>query len=246
MQDKPYRSIVGAIGYTTSVGVRGDCAFAQKECARYNANPGPRHWAKLLQIVQYLRKTPKHGVFFPKAGGFQLTGSSDADYNGDTDERLSTTGVVIKFGGAPILTMSRTQKYAAKSVGQSEHGALAQMAAELLFFRHALLSLDLPQGVTGVEVNENIQCLMESDSAVALAAARRPDNWPSDKFKHIESHKMFWHQYVKDKVLKLVKVPTELMPADVLTKNFLSVEKFENAAAHIVRPLPKMLQIGQV
>ena len=81
---------------------------------------------------------------------------------------------------------------------------------------------------------------------VALAAARRPDNWPSDKFKHIESHKMFWHQYVKDKVLKLVKVPTELMPADVLTKNFLSVEKFENAAAHIVRPLPKMLQIGQV
>ena len=57
---------------------------------------------------------------------------------------------------------------------------------------------------------------------------------------------MFWHHYVKDKVLKLVKVPTELMPADVLTKNFLSVEKFENAAAHIVRPLPKMLQIGQV
>ena len=171
-----------------------------------------------------------------------MTGSSDADYNGDPNERLSTTGVVVKFGGAVILAMSRTQKYAAKSVGQSEHGALAQMAAELLFFRQALQSLNLPQGVTGVEVSEHLTCDMESDSSVALAAAQRPANWPTDRFKHIESHKFFWHQYVKAKVLKLVKVPTELMPADVLTKSFDSVEKFGNAAEHIVTPLPKSLR----
>lgn len=237
MKDKPYRSIVGACGYVCQ-GTRLDCAFSHKEAARYNSNPGPKHWARLLEMVQYLRKTAHYGILLPKAGGFGLSGSCDADYNGCPDERLSSSGVVIDLGGAPIAAVSRTQKWTARSVGQSEHGALAQCAAELLFYRRALRSLDLHQGVTGINVRDSLQADMYSDSNVAMAAAQRPANWMSDKFKHVECHMKFWHQYVAAGVLKLVKVASALNSSDVLTKLFTSVETFKAAAGHYVRPLP--------
>ena len=241
MRDKPYRAIVGSVGYIVQ-GTRLDCAFSHKEAARYNANPGPRHWARLMEMVQFLRKTPHHGILLPRAGGFQLSSSCDADYNGDPDERMSSSGIVVDFGGAPIAAISRTQKWTSKSVGQSEHGALAQCAAELLFYRHVLQSLELNQGVTGVHVNENTSVDMRSDSNVAMAAAGRAANWMTDKFKHVESHMKFFHQYVAAGVLKLVKVPSAANSSDVLTKQFASVEKFRAAASHYVRELPEQLR----
>ena len=173
---------------------------------------------------------------FPKAGGFQLSGSADADFNGDPDERLSTSGITIDFGGALILASSRTQKWASKSVGQSEHGALAQLAAEILFYKRALDSLQIEQGVTTATMRDSVE--LSSDSNVAMAAANRPANWQSDKFKHIESHRMFWHQYVRSKVLTLVKVPSEINSADLLTKNFDSAEKFQALANMYMKEMP--------
>ena len=79
---------------------------------------------------------------------------------------------------------------------------------------------------------------MQSDSSVALAAAQRPASWMSGKFKHVECHMKFLHQYVREGVLQLVKVASALNPSDVLTKSSDSVEKFKVAAAHYVRPLP--------
>ena len=63
-------------------------------------------------------------------------------------------------------------------------------------------------------------------------------NWQSDKFKHIESHRMFWHQYVRSKVLTLVKVPSEINSADLLTKNFDSAEKFQTLANMYMKEMP--------
>jgi hypothetical protein len=242
MRDKPYRSFVGALGYMAKQGVRFDIAFAQKECARYNEKPGPAHWRALERILQYVRKTPNKALLFPSSQNFQLMAHCDADYNGSADERLSTTGVVIDFGGALIDSISRSQKFCSKSVGESEYGALSTCAAEILFYRQVLEHFGFPQGITGCAAGNGNGVQVWSDSQTALANCDKPWNWLSDKLKHVQNHLHFFRQYVQCKWLQLCKVPTEANRADCMTKGYDSVEKFSNAVQAYSVELPVRLQ----
>ena len=65
-------------------------------------------------------------LFFPVDGGMQLSGYGDADYNGSKDERLSTGSWIVFWGlqVCRILECPRTHKYTARSVLESEYGAI--------------------------------------------------------------------------------------------------------------------------
>jgi hypothetical protein len=243
MRDKPYRTFVGALGYLTSHGIRYDLAFCQKECARYADKAGPGHWKALVRALHYLRKTPGKGLLYPANTDFTISAHCDADYNGTVDERLSTTGITVDFGGALIAAISRSQKFSSKSVGEAEYGALAACAAELLFYRQFLELMGYPQGMTGCAAGEK-GSMIWSDSATALANAEKQVGWLSDKLKHVSNHLHFFRQYVQCGWLALCKIGSKLNRADVCTKGMDSEESFRGALHYLV-DVPRGLQEGQ-
>ena len=243
MKDKPYRSIVGAIGYLANQGIRADLAWAHSELARYCSCPGPDHWHTLVNLLHFMRKHPYTGVLFPRAGGFEIRACCDSDYDGCKDERTSKTGVTLDVGGALFLALSRSQKWTAKSVGEAEFHAMATCAAELLFYRQVQKILGFPMGVCPVyktskpEADQLIPTLF-SDSTVALGNAIKPPNWLSEKLKHTEIHINFFRQYVQEGYFKLAKIDSAENPSDLLTKPFSTIASFRTAAAHFLKELP--------
>ena len=85
-----------------------------------------------MKLMHYLRKNVYECLFFPVEGGTDLKGYGDADYNGSKDERLSTGAWIVLWGNCRIADCSRTHKYTARSVLESEYGAMASLAAELI------------------------------------------------------------------------------------------------------------------
>ena len=243
MSDKPYRSLVAAIGYIANLGVRLDVAFAQSELSRYNDCAGPGHWEALINLLHYLRKHPNLGVLFPRTGGFELRATCDSDFNGCKDERTSKTGVTLDIGGALFNYICRAQKWTAKSVGAAEYHAMATCAAELLFYRQVLHAVGFKAGTCPVfktdkpEADQWIPTLF-SDSTVALGNAAKPVNWLTEKLKHTEIHVNFFRQYVAEGYFKLAKIASELNPSDALTKLFPTRESFRKAIGHFMVELP--------
>ena len=248
MKDKPFRSIVGAVGYLANQGVRADLAWAHSELARYSSCPGPGHWEVLVNLLHYMRKHPYTGVLFTRQGGLDIRASAccDSDFDGCKDERPSKTGVTLDLGGSLFLHLSRSQKWTAKSVGAAEYHAMATCAAELLFYRQAMKSLGFPMGLCPVyktskpEADELIPTLF-SDSTVALGNAAKPMNWLSEKLKHVEIHINFFRQYVQAGFFRLAKIDSAENPSDLLTKSFPTREALIQSsisALHEGTPVP--------
>ena len=95
-----------------------------------------------MKLMHYLRKNVYECLFFPVEGGTDLKGYGDADYNGSKDERLSTGAWIVLWGNCRIADCSRTHKYTARSVLKSEYGAMASLAAELIYWRQFPISIE--------------------------------------------------------------------------------------------------------
>ena len=94
-----YRSIVGALQYITFT--HSGLTFAANQVCQFMHQPTSSYWMTVKQILRYLKKIPTHGLFY-KLGALSLQGFLDADYGSDLDDRNSTGGYYIYFGGCPI------------------------------------------------------------------------------------------------------------------------------------------------
>ena len=254
---KNYRELTGGLCWLAGM-TRFDVAYAAKEFSRYNDSAGPEHYRQLLKCVHFLRKTKFDGLFFPAVSSLEgLLGWGDADFNGDPDERLSSGAWLVKWRGCMISHSSRSHKYTARSVLESEYGAMASLAAELIFWRQFMKSIPLPvfqqqvievyaptETVAAEEAAVGPSMQLFSDSASALASAAKPVGWLSDKLKHVENHIHFFRQWVQLKLLKLSKVAGKVNPANIGTKGFSSPQQFQDERALTMSALPNDLRFS--
>ena len=70
-----------------------------------------------------------------KEGGLVLTGYSDSDLAGDTDDRKSTTGVIFFLGSNLVSWISQKQKVVALSSCEAEYIAACEAANEAVWLR---------------------------------------------------------------------------------------------------------------
>ena len=78
--------------------------------SQYMANPGPRHWVAVKQILRYLKGTMYDVLRYGGSySNLQVVGYCDADYAGDIDSRKSTTGYVFLLNGGAISWNSKKQ-----------------------------------------------------------------------------------------------------------------------------------------
>lgn len=206
MQDVPYRQLVGALQFCVQVS-RPDICFPVNVLSRYNHNPGRSHWGAAKRVLRYLKGTVDKKITYNSSAEKQVRGYCDADWASDEDERRSTTGYVFTMQGGAISWCSKQQKTIAISTTEAEFMSMTAAIQECIWlkmFEQELFVNSLP----------SIVLFCDNRSAINLAV----NNAYSARTKHVDVKQKFVHQNVKNGLIKLIHLPTNEMPADILTK----------------------------
>ena len=127
-----YRRVTGRL--LCVAGQRPDVQQAVKELARGMSSPTNIHWARLKRVMRYLvNKRKSIWKFEPTANearGNELTATSDSDWGGCVKTRKSTTGIVLRYAGCTIATISRTQGCISLSSADAEYFGMVAALAE--------------------------------------------------------------------------------------------------------------------
>jgi len=209
MRSVPYISAVGSLIYL-AIATRPDIAYAVGVLARYNTNPGVAHWAAVKHLFCYLKGTMDMKLSFsPDCTTSELfVGYSDADHGGDKDTGYSTGAYVVKMGTGSVSWRSKLQDVVTLSTTEAEYIAGVHAGQELVWL-HNLLH-ELGYTFTGPHT-------LYIDNQSAIAFSKNPGH--HGRMKHLDL-KYLWlrDEVTKKKSIHTAHCPTNLMPADILTK----------------------------
>lgn len=153
--------------------------------------------------------------------GDQLSVHVDADWAGETNSRRrSRTGILVRYGKAPIYASSSLQKSVSLSSAEAEYVALSEACRVIAWLRQVLNELGIRQNPTNV-AQDNTGSISWAEGGAAKHFSRR---------KQIDLRYHYVIEKVRDGSIRLEKVGTEEMEADFLTKA-LGPSRFANAIA---------------
>jgi histone deacetylase 1/2 len=200
-----YRSIVGGLQYLTIT--RPDLSFVVNRVCQYLHAPRDSHWSAVKWILRYIKFTMSTGLLLRPASYDLLSAFSDADWAGNVDDRRSTAGYAIFFGGNLIAWSARKQATVSRSSTESEYKALANATAELIWVQSLLGELGVRQSRAPVLWCDNIGATYLSANPVFHA-----------RTKHIEVDFHFVRERVCRKQLEIRFISSNDQVADVFTK----------------------------
>ena len=132
-----YQQAIGCLTYA-STSTRPDISAAVGVFSQFMSNPSTDHWAGMKRIPRYIKGTLDFGLRFSVIDNKMLSGYSDADWAGDIDTRISTSGYVFKIGGATVSWSSKKQATVAKSSTEAEYVALSTAAQKMIWLRQLM------------------------------------------------------------------------------------------------------------
>jgi hypothetical protein len=243
---QPYRELIGCLMYASN-GVRAECAFAVNGLARYVNRPQKKHWEAALRVLRYLGCTRTLGLTFTRKMGLKLKGAEnvghemngermnenkhavrkmggqkdgerkmsklniriyvDADWGSDKEDFKSQTGYLIQCMGTPVIWRSRKQRGHSLSTMEAEFIALSEVAKEVLWIQILLTEMKFVE-------NEPFRIFEDNTACIELAKESRH----REKAKHINMRTHFVRELIANGTITLVKISTEDMVADMLTK----------------------------
>jgi histone deacetylase 1/2 len=200
-----YRSIVGGLQYLTIT--RPDLSFVVNKVYQYLHEPRSSHWSAVKRILRYVRHTLDGGLRFRSSSSTLLSAFSDADWAGSADDRRSTGGYAIFYGGNLIAWSARKQATVSRSSTESEYKALGNATAELIWVQSLLRELRIPQPCSPVLWCDNLGATYLSSNPVFHA-----------RTKHIEVDFHFVRERVSRKQLQIRFISSKDQIADIFTK----------------------------
>ena len=73
-------------------------ALAVGIVARFSTNPKENHLMEIKRIMRYLKGTDDFGLYYKKNEKFELNAYTDTDWEGNIDDRKSTSGGALFLG----------------------------------------------------------------------------------------------------------------------------------------------------
>ena len=202
---KTSRITVGKLLYLTNT--RPDIAFVVGLCTRFNSAPQQAHLDGAHQIFRYLKGTVHLALLYRKGEMVVPTGFSDSDYQGDLDERRSTSVYAFSIGSSLTSWRSKLQMEVSMSTCEAEYRALADAASKAAWLRGLLEEVGMPftNPIT-------IHCDIQS----SIKLAKNPVQ--NARTKHIERQVHFVQHHIKQGRISLNFVKSKDQLADILTK----------------------------
>ena len=204
----PYRSVIGSLLYIATH-TRPDIAVAASMLARIVEKPSMKHQKAAIKVVKYLKAAPKLGLKLSAGKGDQLSAYVDANWAGEPGaKRRSRTGIVIFYGEAAVYYTTVLQKGVTLSSTEAEYVALSESSKVIVWLRRVLEELGIAQETTTV--------FEDNAGTFKWASAHIAEDFRRSKHVDLRYHHV--REQVREKTIKLVKVPTSGMVADFLTK----------------------------
>ena len=202
MSNIPYRSLVGSLMYLAT-STRPDIMHAVSLLSQFNENPGLDHWKAAKRVLRYLKGTKNMKLVFRRIEE-KLVGFADADWANAMDDRRSYTGYFFKLANAAISWSSRKQKSVALS--STEYVSLSEAAKEAMYLKKFLEEI----------LGNQEKITIFNDNQGAGQMTKNPIC--HGKAKHIDIKYHHIREVINAGIMKVEYMPTEEMPADVLTK----------------------------
>ena len=194
-----------------AITTRPDIAFATSRLARFNTNPNKSHHEAADRVLEYLHHTRGYALQFGhQKEAVSCICASDASFADNSLDRKSSQGFIITLFGGPIAWRANKQDTVTTSSTEAELLALSQTAKEAIFLSRLLkaLTLRLDEPLT-------IQC----DNKQTLRLLNEESAKLTTKLRHVDIHRHWLRQEVRNRRIFLDWVPTKQMPADGLTKS---------------------------
>ena len=198
-----YRSIAMRIGYLSMD--RPDLLRTVRELAKGLKEPQQHHWGLLKRAARYLRGAPRLVQLIPYQEHFtSVSAWSDSDHAGCIKTRKSTTGTVIQLGEATVKTAAKGQAVIALSTAEAEYNGLISTASTALGEQAMMADW-------GVKLSVSIA--MDASAGISIGSRRG-----LGKVKHIDTCYLWVQEIVDQGRIRLKKVNTQDMLADLMTK----------------------------
>ena len=140
---RAYHRCVGILRHLLKY--RPDIAFPFHEVTKALASLGDADIWRLRRLGRYLLGTQKVGIINRKSKDPEhLDAYTDAHWSGDTINRKSTSGGVLKVGSATLREFTKGQNCQTLSSGEGENSAAVTTTAEALHFQRLLEFLGMP------------------------------------------------------------------------------------------------------
>jgi hypothetical protein len=214
---RQFQEIFGCVLYA-SCNTRPDLAVCMTILGRYMANPGAAHLTAIKRVLRYIAGSLDRCIEFRNSSyklisgetisPHQLINFTDADWAGDADRRLSTSGTITLLAGGPVGWRSQTQKLQALSSMESELIASCEGAKDIMYFRNTFAQSHFcsPQGPTPMYID---------NSAVLDATGTEGIN---QRTKHIAMRYFYVRSLRRQGEIKTIKCLSAHNASDILTK----------------------------
>lgn len=181
-------------------------------------NPGKCHWEAVKWILRYLNGLVGLGIMFEgaKNTSSKVLNYVDSNFVRDLDRRRSVTGFVFTLFGGAVSWKASLQSIVALSTTEAKYIALTEAVKEVKWLRGLVSELGLKQ--------ESVLVCCDSSSAIQLS--KNPKY--HEGTKHIDARMHFIREEISTGTVDVIKIASEINPADMLTKPLPTV-KFINS-----------------
>ncbi|XP_033508451.1 secreted RxLR effector protein 161-like [Nicotiana tomentosiformis] len=149
-------------GYAKKLVVRSDIAFSVGYVSRFMQKPRKPHLEAAKRVLKYINSTSDMVLFFKKKNNLVLVGYTDANFGGDLDNRISTSGYIFFYGGTSVSCCSKNQDSISLSTTEAEYKAVVLTAQECVWVQRLAEDLHLP-------ISKLIVIFGDNQSAIKLA-----------------------------------------------------------------------------